>query len=99
MSLIDHLHPDTEAGDYEEHPRYWRCRDFEVEIHRYSQRPNAYEGTLRVKGSLMTMVGPDSLQKVARELEKTLLTVRPELQEILDPPRPRSVLERIMEEP
>jgi hypothetical protein len=47
----------------------------------------------------MTMVGPDTLQKVARELEKTLLTVRPELREILDPPRPRSALERIMEKP
>jgi hypothetical protein len=99
MSLIDHLYPDTEAADYGEHPRYWRYRDFEVDIHRYSQRTNAYEGTLRINGTLTTRVGPGTLQEVARELEKTLLTFRPELQEILEPPRARSALERIMEEP
>ena len=91
MSLLDHLHPDTEAAD-------WRYQDFFVEIHRYDQREDSYEGTIRIKGSLMTMVGPDTRQKVAQELEKTLLAWRPELQEVLAPLRSKSALERILEE-
>lgn len=95
MSLLDLLQPDTECADYGEAPRYWSHQEVSVEVHRVAEE---YEGVIRIRGYVVARVGPDTAQRVERDLERTLLTLRPELREKLQVPQSKSALQRILDE-